>query len=121
MINGQTSRFLFLKNKLAYTYELLEDNQILDIAGLKVKGILTPGHTPGSMCYLVNDTWLFTGDSMSLVNGKVSEFNDLFNMDSETQRRSLRKLADLPAVKYIFTAHYGLTDDYQNAFGGWKD
>lgn len=120
MINGQTSRIFFVKNRLKYEYELLEDNQILDISGLKIRGILTPGHSPGSMCYLVNDTYLFTGDSMSLKDGKVNEFNHFFNMDSETQRISLRELADLPGVKYIFTAHYGFTDNYQNAFGNFE-
>lgn len=121
MINGQTSRFLFLKNKLAYPYEGLEDNQLIDIAGLRVRGHLTPGHTPGSMCYVINDVYLFTGDSMSLKEGKADEFNDLFNMDSKTQQRSLKKLADLSRVKYIFTAHYGYADNYQNAFANWRD
>jgi glyoxylase-like metal-dependent hydrolase (beta-lactamase superfamily II) len=121
MINGQTSRFLIFKNKLGYPYKLLEDNQILDASGLKVRGILIPGHTPGSMCYLVNDVYLFTGDSLSLKNGKVDTMIDFFNMDSEMQRRNLRKLAALPNVKYIFTAHYGFTDNYQYAFDTWKD
>jgi len=121
MINGQTARFLFLKNSLDCSYEMLEDNQIFDISGLQVKGILTPGHTPGSMCYLINGTYLFTGDSTNLQNGKINEFNDLFNMDSETQRISLRKLAKLSRVKYVFTAHYGFTDNYQHAFENWKN
>jgi len=55
MINRQTSRFSIFKNKLNYDYELVEDNQIINISDLKIKGILTPGHTPGSMCYLIND------------------------------------------------------------------
>ena len=121
MINGQTSRFLFFKNRLAYEYKLVEDNQILDISGLQVRGILTPGHTPGSMCYLINERYLFAGDSMSLKNGKVGEFNDFFNMDSKTQRISIRKLVDLAGVKDVFTAHYGFTDNYQMAFDGWKN
>lgn len=121
MINGQTSRFLFMKNKLYYSHELLEDNQVLTISGLKIKGILAPGHTPGSMCYLINDNWLFTGDSMSIKNGKVKEFNKIFNMDTQTQQKSLENLADLPGVEYLFTAHYGFTDEFQRAFGNWKN
>ncbi len=121
MINGQTARFPFVKFKLDFERQLLEDNQIIDITGLKVRGISTPGHTPGAMCYLVNDNWLFTGDSLSLKDGKVREFNELFNMDTETQRLSLRKLAKVPDVKYIFTAHYGIMRNNQNAFENWKD
>jgi len=121
MITGQTSRFLFMKNKLNYAHELLEDNQVFTISGLKIKGILAPGHTPGSMCYLINDTWLFTGDSMSIKNGKVKEFNKIFNMDTQIQQKSLEKLADLPGVEYLFTAHYGFTDEFQRVFENWKN
>lgn len=120
MVNGQTHRFLFMKNKLKSTYELLEDHQILNISGLKIKGILTPGHTPGSMCFLVNDTYLFAGDTMGIKNGEVTGFNDFFNMDSRRQAQSLAQLAALSGVKYIFTAHYGFSDSPEIAFSRWK-
>ena len=121
MIDGRTPRFLFVHNPFEYRPELLEDGQIVDVSGLKVQGILTPGHTPGAMVYLVDDKYLFGGDSMSLQAGKVNLFNDFFNMDSETQRASLKKLADLSGVEYLFTAHYGVTDDYATAFSGWAE
>jgi len=121
MINGQTARFLFIKNHLKSSYKLLEDQQILNISGLQIKGILTPGHTPGSMCYLIDNIYLFTGDSMSLKDGAVFEFNKFFNMDSNMQQKSLRTLANLPGVNYIFTAHYGFTDKYEHAFENWRD
>ena len=123
MINGQTARFLFIKNRLKHPYQLLEDNQILHIAGLKIRCISSPGHTPGAMCYLVNDTSLFVGDSMSLRNGKADLFNEFFNMDSETQKKSIRKLAKLEkpgGVAYVITAHYGYTDNFQHTFNDWK-
>jgi len=121
MINRQTSRFSIFKNKLNYDYELVEDNQIINISDLKIKGILTPGHTPGSMCYLINDKYLFTGDTMSLKSGNVDVFNDFFNMDTKTQRKSLKKLTGFPEVKYIFTAHYGFTDNYKKALKNWNE
>lgn len=121
MIDGRTPRFLFVHNAFEYRPELLEDGQIIDVSGLKVQGILTPGHTPGAMVYLVDDKYLFVGDTMSLQDGKVALFNDFFNMDSETQQASLKNLADLPGVEYVFTAHYGLTDDYTTAFAAWVE
>jgi len=120
MVNGQTRRFLFMKNRLAPPYELVEDNQVIMISGLKIKGILTPGHTPGSMCFLVNETYLFAGDTMGIKNGEVTGFNDLFNMDSQRQEQSLAQLAALSGVKYIFTAHYGFSDSPEIAFRSWK-
>jgi glyoxylase-like metal-dependent hydrolase (beta-lactamase superfamily II) len=121
MIDGRTPRFWFIHNPFAYEAELVEDGQVLTLSGLKVEGILTPGHTPGAMSYLINDKYLFTGDTMSLVAGKGDLFNDFFNMDSERQRSSLRRLATLSGVEYIFTAHYGVADDYDQVFASWED
>ncbi|MDH5656627.1 MAG: MBL fold metallo-hydrolase [Spirochaetia bacterium] len=121
MINGQTARFLIMKNRMDRKYKLFDDGQQITLEGIDVKGILTPGHTPGSMSYLINNTFLFTGDTLSLKNGKVHQFNEIFNMDSKTQQISLAKLADLQDVKFIFTAHHGFTDDFQNAFTDWKN
>ena len=116
MIDGRTPRFLFVNNTLASEPELVEDGQVITVSGLKVHGILTPGHTPGAMSYLMDDKYLFVGDSLSLEEGKVNLFNDFFNMDSETQRTSLKKLVDLPGVEYLFTAHYGVTDNMLRLF-----
>jgi hydroxyacylglutathione hydrolase len=120
MINGKTPRFFSLfKNALPVRYELMDDGQTIDVAGVKIKGILTPGHTPGAMCYLVNGRFLFTGDTMSLKDGRAELFNNLFNMDSEQQKISLHKLKNIPEVKTVFTAHYGLTDNPKRAFENW--
>jgi len=121
MVNRQISRFLFMKNQLALPHELLDDNQIINISGLKIKGISTPGHTPGSMSFLVNETHLFTGDTMGIKDGEVTPFNDLFNMDSQRQRKSITRLAALPGVEYIFTAHYGFIESPETAFRNWKE
>ncbi len=120
MINGKTARFLFIHNKLERKPILLEDGQTVTVDGTRVKGILTPGHTPGSICYLVNGRYLFTGDTLSLVNGKVQPMNDLFNMDTERDKRSLKILAGLKHVSHIFTAHHGVADNFEAAFAGWK-
>ena len=120
MVNGTTRRMLFFRNKLNRKYTTLEDGQVLTIDGLSVQSILTPGHTPGSTCYLVDGKYLFTGDNMSLQNGRAELFNKFFNMDPATQKISLQKLAQLTGVKSIYTAHYGYSDDFAKAFENWK-
>jgi glyoxylase-like metal-dependent hydrolase (beta-lactamase superfamily II) len=117
MINGKTPRFAVFKNKKIAHYELLADHQTINIAGLNIRGIATPGHTPGAMSYVINDACLFVGDTISLKNGRADLFNAFFNMDSETQKTSIKKLATLPNIKYVFTAHYGITDEFGEAFG----
>jgi glyoxylase-like metal-dependent hydrolase (beta-lactamase superfamily II) len=121
MIDGQTVRALvIMKNSFHIPYEKLEDNQMIDISGVKIKCILTPGHTPGHMCYLINDKYLFSGDTLSLKDGKSRLFNDAFNMDSSVQAISDRDLAKLTDVQYIFTAHHGYTGNFMKAMAGWK-
>ena len=120
MINGQTPRFLSLvSNSLPARYEKIKDNQTLEIAGISVKGILTPGHTPGSMCYLVNGRDLFTGDSLSLKEGRAGIFSDLFNMDSEMQKKSLHRLKMTPDIKFIYSAHHGTAENRGQCFERW--
>ncbi len=44
---------------------LLEDDSILQVGGLRVRTIATPGHTPGSMCFAVEGTpLLLSGDTL---------------------------------------------------------
>lgn len=120
LINGAKSRFLFFGNKIdAKEYTLIDDQQVFTIGNVKVKGYITEGHTPGSMCYLVNDTYLFTGDALSLKNGKIDTFNDFFNMDTKTATKSIARITSIPEAAYIFTAHYGYSNDYKNAVKDW--
>jgi len=37
-------------------------------------------------------------------------------MDDNIQRESLESLAKLKNIEYIFTAHYGFSNDYGEAF-----
>lgn len=120
MINGKTSRFIFFKNSIPNRkYNTLEDNQIFTLLNYKIQGILVPGHTPGSMCYLIDDKYLFTGDALSLKNGKIGRFNQFFNMDSEEAAKSMEKLTNLPHAHYIFTAHHGYSENYEDAVSNW--
>ena len=122
MINGTTPRFYsFFGNKIGTeNYELLEDKQVLSIGDVKIQGLSIPGHTPGTMCYIVNDKYLFTGDALSMKDGKVNKFNEFFNMDTEKAENSIGKLTEIPGVEYIFTAHYGYSNNYLNAVKEWN-
>jgi hydroxyacylglutathione hydrolase len=120
MINGKTARFLgLIHNALPVRYATLEDGQTAEVCGVRIQGILTPGHTPGSMCYVVNGTVLFTGDTISLKDGRAELFNDFFNMDTDAQRKDLKRLKQLTGITTALTAHYGRADDHAQAFAAW--
>jgi glyoxylase-like metal-dependent hydrolase (beta-lactamase superfamily II) len=120
LLNGKKSRFFVFGNKIdAEKYNLIVDQQVISIYGIKIQCFLTPGHTPGSMCYLVNDSLLFTGDALRLKQGKVENFYRLFTMDLQTMSSSIGKICHIPGVRYIFTAHNGFTDNFNKATKDW--
>ncbi len=48
----------------AYDY-LIEDESVIEVGDLRLHTILTPGHTPGSMCFQVEGSpVLFSGDTL---------------------------------------------------------
>ncbi|MDA3953794.1 MAG: MBL fold metallo-hydrolase [Bacteroidales bacterium] len=120
LINGEESRSLFFGNSIdAEEYALIGDQQIFSIGNINVKGILNPGHTLGSMSFLVNNKYLFTGDALSLKDGRVDKFNEFFNMDTETAIKSIENITKISEAEYIFTAHHGYTDNYKSAVSEW--
>lgn len=64
----------------------------------------------------IYDRYLFTGDTISLKDGQAGLFNKFFNMDSETQIKSIEKISTFQQVQHVFTAHYGFSADYREAF-----
>lgn len=119
MVDGKKSKYLWLiKTSLGISrndYILLEDREIVQIGNLKIEGILVPGHTSGMMAYLVNDKYLFTGDILSLEDGKIVPIPAFFDMDRTQAIESMEIVRQIPAAEYIFTAHWGYTDDYKTA------
>ena len=85
----------------------LEDGNVLQVGSLKINVIHTPGHTPGSVCYLVNGN-LFTGDTLFV--GAVGR-TDLTGASLDTLLDSLeRKLLSLPSETIVWPGHdYGET------------
>ena len=69
-----------------------------------IEFIHTPGHTPGSQCFKINNT-LISGDTLFVQGcGRV----DLPGANSEDMFHSLRKLSKLPDETIIYPGHnYG--------------
>jgi hydroxyacylglutathione hydrolase len=120
MLNGQKHKFLWFKNSIGgRPHTLVDDQQILQFTKRKVKGILTAGHTSGSMCFLFDNKYLFTGDIITLKTGKIDKSIKFFDMDHPTAVNAVKTITSLPEVQYIFTAHCGYTDNYQQAVRDW--
>jgi glyoxylase-like metal-dependent hydrolase (beta-lactamase superfamily II) len=109
LINGTLKRNASGGNSLPVgidRIDFLRDGQELDLDGCSVKTIKAPGHTIGSAVYLVDDTYLFTGDTFRYRDGKASVHP--FSMDAETSKQTMEALADtITKSSLVLTAHYG--------------
>jgi hydroxyacylglutathione hydrolase len=122
MLNGEAQKIPGVNNKISRNdYILLDDKQTLKIGNENSFTILTEGHTTGSICLQVNEKYLFTGDILSLNGGKIGKSINFFDLDHELATKSISKITKLQNVEYIFTAHFGYTNDYNNAVKDWKE
>ena len=99
---------------------LLKDSDVLDIDGIRIECLLVPGHTWGHMVYLIDDKYLFTGDTIWLgADGGYSFISSLAE-DNETAVKSLagleEKLRSRSLKPVILTGHTGWTDNFEFAF-----
>ena len=99
----------------------LDDGESVTAGGVAVQAVGTPGHTPGSMSYVVAGRLLFTGDALRLRHGAAVPFPACFNRDGAAVRRSLRKLAGLAGIEHLLSAHTGATRAVATAFARWRD
>ncbi len=109
MINGTNGKMKFIRLKWKYGhYSLLDSNDTLTLDGLKIRILHTPGHTPGSSCYVINDDYFCTGDNLILKDNMYEHFVELFNMNTPEQTESIKSLPAPDNFKYILMAHHGV-------------
>ena len=99
---------------------LIEDGQVFYIGNIKVEAILVPGHTWGHLVYLIDDAYLFTGDTIWFgADGGYAFLNTLAE-DRKLQCQSLQRLKEILEKRNlqlkIITGHTGWTDDFIFAF-----
>lgn len=96
--------------------EELAPDQTLDLDGTQVRAIHTPGHTPGSMSYLLGDL-LFTGDTVLRGDEETVDLAPrLLSEDPGAIHGSLRKLLALPFTR-MADGHAGVTADARQKIG----
>ena len=99
---------------------LLKDGETVRIGDIKIECILVPGHTWGHMVYLVDDGYLFTGDTIWFGQDGGYSFISTLAEDNRLAVRSLEKLERNLRRKAqplkIITGHTGWTDDLDFAF-----
>jgi len=99
---------------------LLQDGQVLDVEGIKVECILVPGHTWGHMVYLIDDKYLFTGDTIWFGADGGYSFIAMLAESNKVAKGSLKKLEINLRLRNrriaVFTGHTGWSDDLDFVF-----
>jgi glyoxylase-like metal-dependent hydrolase (beta-lactamase superfamily II) len=84
--------------------DILEDDSVIEVGRLRLRTIATPGHTPGSMCFKLEDApILFSGDTLfpggaGNTEGDESRFKQIIEQID-------RKLFVLPPETIVLPGH----------------
>ena len=88
--------------KEQWSFYPVEDQDEIKIGPYLVKVIETPFHTEGSVCYLLEDKILISGDT--LFHNGIGRF-DLPGADPRAMEASLKKLLALPDNVVVYPGH----------------
>jgi glyoxylase-like metal-dependent hydrolase (beta-lactamase superfamily II) len=80
---------------------LHDGGDVVDVGAIRIELLHTPGHTPGSQCFLV-DGMLVSGDTLFLEGCGRTDFP---GSDPAAMYDSLNRLASLPADTIVFPGH----------------
>jgi hydroxyacylglutathione hydrolase len=106
------------KRRIPDIYSVVEDGQIIPVAGGKVRVIATPGHTRTSVCYYMEPSAsnengiLWTGDTLF-----VGGCGRLLECNAQSMAESLQKLASLPDDTLVYCGHDYTLENYEFATG----
>lgn len=99
---------------------LVHDGQIFMIDGIRIECFLVPGHTWGHMVYLIDDAYLFTGDTIWFGADGGKSFINMLAESNPLSIRSLKAFEEKLRARNlhlkIITGHTGWTDDMDFAF-----
>jgi glyoxylase-like metal-dependent hydrolase (beta-lactamase superfamily II) len=81
----------------------VKDGDIVEVAGLRLRTIATPGHTPGSVSYYAEEGMLFSGDT--LFRGSIGR-TDLPGGNLDQEMKSIcERLLVLPEETIVLPGH----------------
>ena len=84
----------------------IEDGQIFNVGDIEIKAILSPGHTPGSICFYFNNS-LLSGDVLFYRGVGRTDF---YGGSFEVLEKSIKNLFELPDETKVYPGHGDYTD-----------
>ncbi len=89
--------------------KFLEDGENFQVAGFDIQYVLTPGHTPGSGCfYIEEEQVLFSGDTLFQASRGRTDFPG--GSESDIIKSIKNKLLVLPGETEVYPGHMNITN-----------
>ncbi len=94
---------LFLSVRGIHPDFFLRDGDVINVGDFQLQVILTPGHSPGGVCfYLQKEQIVFSGDTLFKNSmGRI----DFPQSDPSSMWKSLKRLAQLPPNTKVYPGH----------------
>lgn len=106
-----------IPNKVSFAYKSLDNKQVINLGPINIKVISAPGHTLESVCFLINNEILISGDTV--FTNAVGR-PDLKANEEEAAKRagllydSLQMLMELDDNIIVLPAHTNTPVDFDN-------
>src|SRR5256885_10420150 len=94
--------------RVSFQYTPLKDGDIVRVGSAGLRVLPTPGHTPDSACYLLDELALFTGDTLFLAavgRPDLEATTDESRHRAQVLHASLQRLVALPPETAVLPAH----------------
>ncbi len=100
--------FLPEQQRVSFPFTAMRDGDALSTPHLMLTALRTPGHTPESTCYLLNNAILFTGDTLfptSIGRPDLHADEQEARAQASLLYHSLHKLLALPSETLVLPGH----------------
>ena len=89
----------------------VKDGDKLELANMGIEVMYTPGHSDGSVCYIINNDYIFCGDVIFRNSYGATHF---YGGNLALLTKSIKKLFDLEGDKILYCGHMESTTlDYE--------
>lgn len=113
----KTNSELYLSSYEDYKYDasFLNDKDIIQFGNSSLKVIHTPGHTPGSLSFVIDEKYVVTGDILFVESIGRPDLRDKAEEFTEELYETLHsKLLKLPDNYVVLPAHHGEDAESKN-------
>lgn len=104
-------------NKVSFNYEEISDGQLINLDQIVIRVVATPGHTIESICFLINDEVLLSGDTIftdAVGRPDLKANEEEAKLRAELLYDSLQKIMQLDEGIIVLPAHTSKPIEFDN-------